>query len=134
MAAHLSVTRLDATNGPGRSPFQGDASLPRDPVIRLVRREAPVSDVRKPRRWPWGVLVVLALSVGGPIAWRFRPLNAIEKTLVGRWQLLADGSAYELDARRRYLHPGTGGRGSWSASQGRIVFRSDLLGSIAAQS
>jgi len=40
---------------------------------------------RRRRRWPWVVLAVVLLLVGGPIAWRFRPLNATERKLVGIW-------------------------------------------------
>lgn len=40
---------------------------------------------KKRRRWPWAILVVVLLLAGGRIAWRFRPLNAAELAIVGKW-------------------------------------------------
>ena len=37
------------------------------------------------RRWPWVVISVVLLIVGVPLAWKFRPLNATERKLVGVW-------------------------------------------------
>lgn len=41
--------------------------------------------VTRRRRWPWVVLAVLLLLVAGPLAWKYRPLNATERKLVGVW-------------------------------------------------
>ena len=41
--------------------------------------------IRTRRRWPWVVLATAILLIGGRVAWRFRPLNATERALVGRW-------------------------------------------------
>lgn len=41
--------------------------------------------VKTRRRWLWGLPLFLGLVIGGPIAWRFRPLNDMERRLVGRW-------------------------------------------------
>jgi len=57
---------------------------------------------KRRRRWPWIVLAAVLLVVGGPIAWRFRPLNATERALVGRWKCVDDVSVFELSADRRF--------------------------------
>ena len=41
--------------------------------------------VTRRRRWPWVVLAVVVLLVAGPLAWKYRPLNATERKLVGVW-------------------------------------------------
>lgn len=41
--------------------------------------------VKKRRRWPWVVLAAVLLLFGGPIAWSFRPLTAVERSLIGTW-------------------------------------------------
>lgn len=41
--------------------------------------------VRTRRRWLWMVLAALVL-VGGPLGWRFRPMNGAERQLVGTWE------------------------------------------------
>lgn len=40
---------------------------------------------KRRRRWPWMVLAALVL-VGGPLGWRFRPMNGAERQLVGTWE------------------------------------------------
>ncbi len=46
-----------------------------------------IENVKKRRRWPWAILVVVLLLVGGAIAWQFRPLNAAELAIVGKWAM-----------------------------------------------
>ena len=58
--------------------------------------------VKKRRRWPRIVLAGLILIVGAPIAWRFRPLSAAERTLVGRWGSTDGLSSFDLSANRRF--------------------------------
>lgn len=41
--------------------------------------------VQRRRRWPWMLLAALVLSIGGPVVWRLRPLNAEERAVVGVW-------------------------------------------------
>lgn len=41
--------------------------------------------VKRRHRWAWLVLAAVLLLVGGRVAWRSRPLNAIERRLVGDW-------------------------------------------------
>ena len=85
-----------------------------------------MSTVGRRRRWPWVVLAAVLVLVGGPLAWRFRPLNATEKRLVGRWQsTFVDGSIYEFRPDRRWKHSLFGERGSWTAANGEISFRLD---------
>ena len=65
--------------------------------------EADMSDTpKKRRRWPWMILVGVLLLVGAPIAWRFRPLNATERTLVGHWKGADSVTTFELSANRRF--------------------------------
>lgn len=45
--------------------------------------------VTRRRRWPWVVLAMVVLLVAGPLAWKYRPLNATERKLVGVWALVS---------------------------------------------
>lgn len=66
-----------------------------------------MSDIVKRRhRWPWAILAVLLLLAGGPIAWRFRPLNAAETALVGEWrpELGVDRHEFLFTSDRRFTH------------------------------
>lgn len=58
--------------------------------------------VRKRRRWPWMALAVVLLLVGGPIAWRFRPLNANELRLIGPWHEYLGHQQFRLTSDRRF--------------------------------
>ena len=46
---------------------------------------------RKRRRWPWILLAAVVVVAGAMLGWRFRPLNATERTLVGRWSSVGGG-------------------------------------------
>lgn len=45
-----------------------------------------MNEIAKRRRWPWVVLAALLIVGGGPIAWRLRPLNAEERSVIGIWR------------------------------------------------
>jgi len=84
--------------------------------------------VKRRRRWPWWLLVTVLLLGSGWIAWRFRPLNATERTLVGRWESIDDGSLYEFAASRRFQTTNPDSRvatmqGLWSATDSSLSFR-----------
>ncbi len=70
----------------------------------------------KRRRWPWAVLATALVIVGGPIAYRFRPLNAAERALVGRWTDNGGEFAtiFQLNPDRTMVEDET--VASWSAS------------------
>lgn len=59
---------------------------------------------KKQRRWPWLVLGVVGILVGGQIAWLLRPLNATESRLVGYWIHAQTGSNfnYRFHSDRRF--------------------------------
>ncbi len=40
---------------------------------------------KKRCRWPWVILVALVFLIGGSMAWRFRPLNPVERAILGKW-------------------------------------------------
>ena len=77
---------------------------------------------KRRRHWRWVILAVVLLLVGGPIALRFRPLNATEKAIVGRWKSSFFVGIHEFHANRRFRHSITDRRGSWAAANGRISF------------
>lgn len=78
--------------------------------------------VKKRRRWPWVVLAALLL-IGGPIAWRFRPLNAKERALVGTWKSYRETVTFLPD--RRILGGGND-VGSWSAAERTLYVRQPI--------
>ena len=81
----------------------------------------------KRRHWPWLVLAALLLVVAGPRLWRFRPLNATEKSLVGRWQSTRDGPIYTFRADRSYECSFIfDSWGTWTAANGEISFQYPL--------
>lgn len=88
--------------------------------------------VKRRRRWPWLILTVVLIAIGGPLAWRYRPLNAEEKRLVGTWSSLPpyEGAAirtYHFADSRRYTEGYVFGPvvGEWSMSRGVLTFRPD---------
>lgn len=56
---------------------------------------------RKNRRWRWGLLAPALLVIAGPIAGRWRPLNATERTLVGTWSSGVPGTKLQFSPDRR---------------------------------
>jgi len=74
------------------------------------------------RRWPWAILAVVLLLVGGPIAWRLRPLNAAERTLIGFWVVEGGSRSMHLTADRCIRIAGKD-VGAWSASEKAISVR-----------
>jgi hypothetical protein len=81
---------------------------------------------RRRRRWPWVILTVILLLVGGSVAWNLRPLNANERAMVGLWK---NGPSYRVfTANRRYVvyEPAPGGSvrkiasGSWYVENDRL--------------
>jgi len=93
--------------------------------------------VKNRRRWPWLVLFVLALLIGGPLAWRLRPLNSAERALLGEWygaKASVRGRAVRgtviFSADRRFLSRSGNGsylnRGSWRVTaSGLLDFTTD---------
>lgn len=85
----------------------------------------------KRRRWLWLILSVGLIFIGAPIAWRLRPLNALERRLVGKWQTfygpyLSPSPAFAMHADRTFR---IGERtGHWHASDGKL-FISYSIGS-----
>lgn len=79
--------------------------------------------VQKRRRGPWLALAAVLLVAGGLIAWQYRPLNAAEKALVGRWTLLSADRKFEFRSDRRLLLDGESA-GTWSASANSLSLRS----------
>lgn len=83
-------------------------------------------------RWPWIALATAVLFVGGPLAYRLRPLNAAERSLVGHWA--ASSNIDELSAiyysDRTFKMDGL--VGSWSASNSAISTRTPMAFSETA--
>lgn len=92
----------------------------------------PVDTAKRRRRWPWVALAALVLLIVGPIAWRFRPLNADERALVGHWQGAGPATqVWEFDADRRWRIRSTETNsadtcGNWTATSTAISFTQDL--------
>lgn len=86
----------------------------------------------KRRRWPWAVLALGLILAGGPLAWRFRPMNSTETALVGRWTWTKYGNTCDFEANRRYTLKRQGFAaltGRWSASASSIRLSPDAAGS-----
>ena len=85
-----------------------------------------MSETVRRRRWPWVVLVTTLVIVGGPIAYRFRPLNAAERALVGRWTDNGGEFAtiFQLNPNRTMVDHET--VGSWSASGTTLYLHSPV--------
>lgn len=84
------------------------------------------------RRWPWVVLAVVVLFAGPPLAWRYRPLNATERRLVGTWITPQALEVYRFTPDRRFQYTWVTQtnspkmEGSWRCSADRIHLQSDL--------
>ena len=89
-------------------------------------------------RWWRGIVAAVVLLAVVPIAWHFRPLNAMEKRLVGTWDIRDDrwdGFITFTEERRftflfRSRSPETGWdipdiAGSWRASGSRLRYTYD---------
>lgn len=107
--------------------------------------------VTRRRRWPWVVLAVLLLLVAGPLAWKYRPLNATERKLVGAWAPVSEPNnrvrfmathRVGRNSRSRVLLP-TGGVeddirhfeefASWTANSNelRLTLDTEFTGSVS---
>ena len=90
--------------------------------------------VKKRRRWPWVILAAVLLLVGGPIAWRLRPLNATERRLVGTWTpedpaMTPELLPFTLKPDRTLFYSALGGTltfpGRWDATSETIEIQMD---------
>lgn len=112
------------------------------PLLRRRYASAPwrgrvTETIPRRRRWPWVLLVVVLLLIGGPTAWRFRPMNATELALVGRWTWSQQGNTCDFEANRRYAlkRPGVVvATGRWSASASSLRLSPDATGSLGLAS
>lgn len=104
----------------------------------------PAEVPKKRRRWRWIALALLMLLVGGPIAWRFRPLNEHERQVLGKYEVqfspqIRTGEVPKwvlenlaLSADRRYVHnffgrnPRYEEHGSWEAERDVVILIPDL--------
>lgn len=94
--------------------------------------------VKKRRRWPWVILAVLLLLVGAPIAWRLRPLNETERSVIGTWRCEHDYAIdYETFTSDRRLTIRTDNfatgdsetvTGTWYAANGVLYTSIDRFG------
>lgn len=83
--------------------------------------------VKRRRRWPWGVFATILLLIVGAVGWAFRPLNATEKALIGRWRMTdaaVDGAAESRPDRRCQLRGFPAG--TWRTSGTRLFIRFPL--------
>lgn len=94
-----------------------------------------MSETVKPRRrWPWRALAVVALVVGGLLAWRFRPLNGTERALVGKWK--GDYGEVTFRSNRRFeagdeaFGEGPDETGTWSATEDQLLIDLDVPGPL----
>ena len=77
---------------------------------------------KRRRSWLWRTLAVLLLAIAGPIGWRFRPMNPLERRLVGTWR---DKNGCGFTFRRSHTfqtHP-LSSHGTWSASRSLLRMR-----------
>lgn len=83
------------------------------------------------RRWPWWILaVVVLLLFGGPFAWRFRPLNAAERRMLGTWvDAEFPDTRFTFRPDRTSTRPGCDPApdvlGIWMCSQDRLFQQDD---------
>lgn len=94
--------------------------------------------VTKRRRWPRWALATVGLLIGVPVAWHLRPLNSMERRLVGVWEGGSSVSLRQLHQltftpdrryRRVWLRDARGDvvtRGSWRVSGDRLMMREDF--------
>lgn len=90
--------------------------------------------VRKRRRWPRWALATVGLLIGMPVAWHLRPLNSMERRLVGVWEggLFVTQHEFVFTPDRRYrrfwLRNAFGDlvtRGSWEISGSQLTMKED---------
>ncbi len=76
---------------------------------------------RRLLRWTIGVLLLL---IGAVLGYPSRPLNAVERKIVGTWKFDHHESpiliVFASDRTFRFRNPGDGSSGSWSASDDQI--------------
>lgn len=81
------------------------------------------------RRWPWWIAGAVLLLVAGPIAWSFRPLNTVERRLLGKWRSPTSDPSISVTYtftpdRRAVFDTGFGLpplHGTWSASSSGLL-------------
>lgn len=74
------------------------------------------------RPWLWRLAAMMALLVGGAVAWWYRPLSAVEARLVGTWR--SDrGSEFTFCRDHSYRADLLNARGTWSAAESRLRMR-----------
>ncbi len=76
------------------------------------------------------MLAAVVLLIGGPVAWSYRPLNSVERAVVGRWWDRDYRGMIELGADRRFQANVSSARlslreGSWRASGTSIDLSED---------
>lgn len=95
--------------------------------------------VKRRRRWPWVVLAAMLIVCGGPVAWRFRPLSAEERSVIGIWRCRVPRapSTFTItftDDRRYLLLRGnhqSEEEGQWSISGDRLTCSAEIPGLLA---
>lgn len=87
-----------------------------------------MSGIAKRFRWPLVLLSISLIVVLIPLAWRFRPLNAVERKLVGTWRRpsVSEHPAFVVlrpDRRIQTLSLGSfSPAGQWSASGSDMTY------------
>lgn len=78
--------------------------------------------IQKRRRWPYGVAALLLL--GGVALWLYRPLNSVERRVVGEWVSTESPRTpwtFRSDRTFDWLHAsGQSVRGTWSCTSSSI--------------
>lgn len=92
-----------------------------------LRKKEMSETTKKRRRWPWVILVALVLLIGGPIAWRCRPLTAVERAILGKWTRHDSADEYTVTfSGNRTFSMDDEVVGTWSASGSSFSLRIPL--------
>ena len=78
---------------------------------------------KRRRRWPGIVLAAVLLPVCGSMAWRFRPLNTVERAMVGHWTFLATSAETRASFSTDRTFKMDEVVGSWSVSGSTLWLR-----------